>query len=159
MEEISSQYKNGEEAASIDGISHIRDEGLKYLFIFKYTECNRRHIDFSLFIDEAFNPDIPHTTLIELLGILLDNAIEAAGEADKMVVLVRLESTDGYSIKVLNTFAFKPDLQHIFNDGYSTKAGHSGYGLNRLHQILRKHKQISYSVDTADGWFIFKLMM
>ena len=145
--------------AAVDGISNLRDDGLKSLFIFKYLECLRRGISFELFADTEFAFDVRAGVLIELLGIVLDNAIEAAGECLHGSVTVKLEVAQGCAVEVVNTFETPPDTRRIFDDGYTTKPGHSGFGLYRMKQILRKHRQIGYSAECSGGFFILRLAM
>ena len=147
------------EYAAVDGISSLHDDGLKSLFIFKYLECLRRGISFELFADTEFAFDVRAGVLIELLGILLDNAIEAAGECPQGSVTVKLEAAQGCAIEVVNSFQTPPDTRRIFDVGYTTKPGHSGFGLYRMKQILRKHRKISYSVECSGGFFILRLAM
>lgn len=83
--------------------------------------------------------------LIEVLGILLDNAFEQELEnafADKRIGLRVMETEQAYKISVSNRIK---DWSHIaldklFETGYSTKGENRGLGLSRVKQICDKYK-------------------
>lgn len=83
--------------------------------------------------------------LIEVLGILLDNAFEQELEnvfADKRIGLCITETEQAYHISVSNRIK---DWSHValdklFETGYSTKGENRGLGLSRVKQICDKYK-------------------
>ena len=48
-----------------------------------------------------------------------------------------------------------PDLARIFDKGYTTKTGHTGLGLHRLRQLLRRHPRALTDARLIDDTFIF----
>lgn len=83
--------------------------------------------------------------LIELMGILLDNAIEALNERkeDKNIVL-RLKDENETIIEVANTSRIytNTEIEKFCIDGYSTKSNKRGIGLTRVKDIANKYKAI-----------------
>lgn len=81
-----------------------------------------------------------------MLGILLDNAIEASIEADEKiinVVFIKEEGKNRVLIKIENTYLDKEvDLGKIFEKEYTTKAGNSGLGLWKVRDILSKDTKL-----------------
>lgn len=79
--------------------------------------------------------------LVELVGILVDNAIEA--EVDERTVKVTLKKEKGMNvIEVSNRYPYLNTqmLSKIFNKGYSTKSSHGrGYGLYNLSQLIKRY--------------------
>ena len=78
---------------------------------------------------------------VEVIAILLDNAIEAAGPGD--VVYARAaEETDGLRFSVLNPHGALSNVEFVqmFRRGWSTKGedGH-GYGLYNVRRIAERH--------------------
>jgi len=92
---------------------------------------------------------LPHRTYIdlyEILSIVLDNAIEAAKEADKKIVLISAKQiTGGVLIEIVNTFSNEIDLNKLGEKNYSTKNRDSGLGLNYIYK-LNKNIQIESEV-------------
>lgn len=94
--------------------------------------------------------DIPNTVelieidkleLISILGVLLDNAIEAATEADKKVLFLGFyQNKNGAVIKIGNSCKNIPDFEEIYNWGYTTKEKGHGIGLSNVKQIIEKHR-------------------
>ncbi|MCX7843749.1 MAG: GHKL domain-containing protein [Clostridia bacterium] len=77
--------------------------------------------------------------LCKILGILLDNAIEAAAEGAKRHVELFAKPSDqgeGIIIKISNTFSQEVDVQKIFGKGFSSKPDHSGMGLWEVRKML-----------------------
>lgn len=78
---------------------------------------------------------------MELIAILLDNAVEAASPGDVLYARAA-EQADGLRFSVLNPHRALSNLEFIqmFRRGWSTKgeAGH-GYGLYNVRQIVERH--------------------
>lgn len=85
-----------------------------------------------------------------ILGILLDNAIEAANECDKKIINVRFmqdRTSKRKLIIVENTYKNKNvDIDKIFEKGYSTKKeikDEHGLGLWTVRKILKYHDNLN----------------
>ena len=51
-----------------------------------------------------------------LLGLLIDNAIEAAEKSEKKYVDIRMANAEnGYRIIIENTYGTKPELAHLYD--------------------------------------------
>ncbi|MCD7965728.1 MAG: GHKL domain-containing protein [Clostridiaceae bacterium] len=78
---------------------------------------------------------------VEVIAILLDNAIEAAAPGDVLYARA-IEEGDSLRFSVLNPHAALTNMEFIqmFRRGWSTKgeAGH-GYGLYNVRQIVERH--------------------
>lgn len=78
---------------------------------------------------------------VEVIAILLDNAIEAAAPGDVLYAKA-IEEGDSLRFSVLNPHAALTNMEFIqmFRRGWSTKgeAGH-GYGLYNVRQIMERH--------------------
>lgn len=92
-----------------------------------------------------------------MLGILLDNAIEACIEADEKiinVVFVKEDIRNRVLIKIENTYLDKEiDLGKIFEKEYSTKEGNSGLGLWKVRDILSKDTKLDLFTTKDDYMF------
>ena len=79
-----------------------------------------------------------------MLGILLDNALEATKDCEEKIVNVQFikeEESNKKMIIIENTYSNKDvDTEKIFEKNYTTKKaqGNSGLGLWKINDILRK---------------------
>lgn len=103
--------------------------------------------------------------LIEVLGILLDNAMESFAESRTKQRVIRLtmqEKEDEVLISVANPAKKMTcaEIEELFTDGVSTKGKNRGIGLARL-QELAKQYNTAVIVDTFGeenyNWLRFKI--
>lgn len=83
--------------------------------------------------------------MIEVIGILFDNALEAlAGEDNKKMQLRLLESTEGIVLEVANVSRIfsNTEIEKFCCYGYSTKGNKRGVGLSRVKEIVKKSDAI-----------------
>lgn len=95
--------------------------------------------------------------LLRCIGILMDNAMEAAfdesGDVDVMI------TAQGGEIIFLisNSLSSAPNLSDIWKKGYSTKGDHRGIGLYSYQQITNSYKNVSCSSSFMNGRFYQEL--
>lgn len=88
---------------------------------------------------------IPEYVIIEMIGILLDNAIEAVEGTKQPFFIIKIFERKGrFHIVVANPVEqlLLDDIHHFFEKGYSSKEGHRGYGLNKI-----KEYSIQYQME------------
>jgi len=92
-----------------------------------------------------------------VLGILMDNAIEAANECENKVINVTFRKDSKRHMQLLvieNTYKNKDiDTDKIFEKGYSTKTGNTGLGLWEIRQILKKNNNLNLYTTKNDTYF------
>ena len=96
-----------------------------------------------------------------ILGILLDNAIEAASECEEKIINLEMRKHIKPNRQILtieNTYSNKEvDTTRIFEKGYTSKkdATHPhGLGLWEVNQILKKNKNLALFTTKNDTYFI-----
>ena len=93
-----------------------------------------------------------------ILGILMDNAIEASSECENKVINVtfRRDSKKHMQLLVIeNTYKNKKiSTDKIFEKGFSTKKGNSGLGLWEIRQILKKNNNLNLFTTKNENFFI-----
>lgn len=80
--------------------------------------------------------------LIEILGILIDNAIEASVYNDIIYLYIN-KNNDNLEVLLRNPYKYTSNLEFskMFELGYSTKSKNSrGYGLNNVKNIINDNK-------------------
>lgn len=92
-----------------------------------------------------------------ILGILMDNAIEAASECDEKVINVTIRNDIRQHRQLLiveNTYKNKDiNLDKIYEKGFSTKQKNTGLGLWEVNKIINKHKNITRFTTKTDKFF------
>lgn len=92
-----------------------------------------------------------------ILGILMDNAIEATSECDKKYIHVEIRNDLNRNRQLLiieNTYKDKNiNIDKIYEKGYSTKPHNTGFGLWEVENILKKHKNITRFTTKDDQLF------
>ena len=94
--------------------------------------------------------------IVEVLSILLDNAIEklAELEIEKRQMIVFIEEQEGLHIEIRNRTEYidYDILKKFFEDGYTTKEKGRGLGLYHLKNIVSANKgKLSIRNEEKDG--------
>ena len=120
-------------------------------------------INLEIFMDLS----IIHMKIYEftrILGILLDNAIEAASECEEKIINIEFRNDSGTNkqlVIIKNTYQnHELDMSKIFEKGYSTKNDKENHGLGlwEVNQILRKNNNmVELLTNRNDEFFIQQL--
>lgn len=147
---------------SILNPSIINNPGIYSLLNNKYFRASELGITMNLeyFIDlNSLKIDIYRFSRI--LGILIDNAIEAASQCEeKMVrVIFRRENRHNRNIIIVeNTYSNKDvDIEKIFEKSVSGKENHSGIGLWEVKKYVNNSKNINLITTKNDKLFTQRL--
>lgn len=126
-------------------------------------------ISFSEIMNVAFNvsvickvevSSIKIYDLCKVLGILLDNAIEAAAESDKKIAELFIRENASKRclfIEISNSYSGTIDTESIFDDGYTTKKGHTGFGLCEIKRIIAKYKNCKIYTHSLQNSFLQRI--
>lgn len=125
-------------------LADVQPMELKGFLYEKALRASSMQVDFQVVIEQGAvirYPDMGN--LIRVFGNLLDNAIEAAAESeDKYITLHILKKESSVFFIIQNTFKEKPDLEKIFEKGYTTKGDEHGNGLYFVKEYLEKRDDI-----------------
>ena len=164
MEGLKNYYSQLEEDCSrvnnlyILNPDNINNPGVYNLLTTKYNEAEEKGIKVTLTVLLDLN-DL-HMKIYEfarILGILLDNAIDAATECDSKVlnIVFRNEAKNNRNIILIeNTYKDKDvDIDQIFNKGVTGKENHTGLGLWEVKQILKKNNNVNLYTTKNEQYF------
>ena len=136
----------------------INNPGVYSLLTTKYNEAEEKGIkvNMSLLLDlSKLNMKIYDFTRV--LGILLDNAIDASSECkEKIMNIIFRDDANNHRqlIIVENTYNDKNvDTEKIFNKGFSGKENHTGLGLWEVRKILNKNKNLNLHTTKNEKYF------
>ena len=136
----------------------INDPGIYSLLTTKYHEAykNDIKINMSVLLDLR-NLNIKIYEFTRILGILLDNAIEACKDCNEKTIniIFRDDTTNRRQlVTVENTYNDKNlDTEKIFQKGFSGKENHTGLGLWEVRKILNKSKNLSLYTTKGNKYF------
>ena len=120
-------------------------EGLQGILYFKSSFARKKSIDFYIDCDKNFKyqnlEKRLYIDLCEIVGVILDNAIEASSQALSKAIYINIKDfPNKIIIKVLNTYNNDIDLDNIGNKNYSTKNRNSGLGLYYIKKLNKNIK-------------------
>lgn len=138
-------YVSADKSGKIwSALADVQPMELKGFLYEKALRASSMQVDFQVVIEQGAvirYPDMEN--LIRVFGNLLDNAIEAAAESeDKYITLHILKKESSVFFIIQNTFKEKPDLEKIFEKGYTTKGDEHGNGLYFVKEYLDKRDDI-----------------
>lgn len=136
----------------------INNPGVYNLLATKYSEAEEKGIKVNLtFLLDLDNLHMKIYEFTRILGILLDNSIEATSECDEKIlnIVFRNDSKNNRNIILIeNTYKDKDvDIDEIFNKGVSGKENHTGLGLWEIRQILKKNNNVNLHTTKNDKYF------
>jgi two-component system sensor histidine kinase AgrC len=92
--------------------------------------------------------------ITKLLGILMDNAIDASKKSkEKEIFLYMTEEKKYINIKIMNSIKDDKGLKNIGKKRYSTKGKNHGFGLLLAKEIVRKNKKLELVTDIDENMF------
>lgn len=127
-------------------LSKVKNPALFGLLNAKVSTAAVKSLDFQITVNSEIDKvSVRIYELCEILGILLDNAIEAAEKSAPKSVRVRIEKDekDAVSFSIENSFEGDVDIERIFEKGYTTSGDSSrGIGLWMVRNTVNKYKNM-----------------
>lgn len=130
----------------------------------KYNKALEENIEMNInvFLD-LNNLNMKIYEFTRILGILLDNSIEAAKECNEKIINIEIRKDTNKNRQLLiieNTYINKDiDTEKIFEKQYSTKAGNTGLGLWEVRQLLKRNNNLNLFTSKTDKYFKQQLEM
>ena len=136
----------------------INNDGIYNLLTKKYQEATEKGIKVNMtFLLDLSKLHMKIYEFARILGILLDNAIEASSECDEKIINLDFREDSKNSrqlIIVENTYKDKNiDTEKIFEKGISSKENHSGIGLFEVRKLIKKNNNLNLFTSKNDNFF------
>lgn len=149
----------GEKIQASTQFGNVRVPQVRSLLLSRLAAMEEKKIDCRL---EALYPvervGIDAWDFTRCLGILLDNAAEAALETETpWVEIVLLYQRGRLSLRVSNPYTGAINPDKIWTEGFSTKGEGRGLGLPGYQRILADYPNAAASTSWADGVFVQEL--
>lgn len=148
-------------------LSKIPSAGLKGLINYKLLEIEDSKINVTVII----SPEVSKMRLSQLstkqqdnlysiVGVYLDNAIQAAVESKKKVVNLEIyKEKKDIVFMISNTYKGKINVDKIDNYKYSTKGKNRGVGLHLVKTILEEEEIFSQQRKIMDNYYVQELII
>lgn len=144
----------------LNQLMNIKSTEIKSIISAKVTYAHEIGIDVNIEIIEPIN-NIPMDTLdlARILGIFLDNAIEAALETEHPAMsFVMIDNDNSIAIIILNNYInYNIPYYELKKISISTKGKNRGIGLHNAEKIMSKYSNIIHDTEINDDQFIQRL--
>ena len=138
----------------------INHPAIYHMLATKYYEADQKNVQINLnvFLDlNEIEDRMKIYDFTRILGILLDNAIDAAVECKKKIINVTFRkeiSNNMIAVIIQNTYKNKDvDTEEIYQKGVSSKENHSGLGLWKVRQILMHNNNLNLFTTKNEEFF------
>ena len=141
---------------AVSGLHNLHMVELKSLVYAKMIYAQELNIDVSLEITDKIDEiNINSFDLVRMIGILLDNAIEACQECENPKIafsIVKIENDITFIIR--NTYIrHNIDYSKLGNIGVSSKGERRGIGLYNIKSILKDYDHVVLDTEYLDVYF------
>lgn len=148
---------NNDTKPSDGNLYQINDKLIRGIIITKIMIARDKRIDTHIEIDQNNSVNKKDSVdITRVLGILFDNAIEAALKNPQPELNFALISDNDYSEFVFKN-NFDPtttiEMSKLYDLGYSTKSDHSGLGLATVKKIVNDNKDFLLQTKIKDNYF------
>lgn len=142
--------------SKIGMLQNLKVKEIKGLIASKLINAEEKGIKVNIELrDEIEFLRIDKVALTRIVGILLDNAIEATLEAEeKSINFAIVKNDNSITIVIANTFNDKKvPIHKMFKKGFSTKGENRGLGLSNIREILKENQNTTIDTFIEDGYF------
>ncbi len=147
-------------------IKSIPISGVKGLINFKLLKMKELNIDVEFYITEEIEKEKLDLTMKEkndlntILGVIFDNAIEAALESKNPMISFQMykEEKDKITILLANTFK-EINIEQMEEKGFSTKGKNRGLGLSLLNETLKRNPRYTKNTSIFENFFVQKIFI
>lgn len=140
--------------AKLSNIKVLEIKGVLYTKIVQAMNLNL-NVELEL-VEEITRIDMNLLTLSRVLGIYLDNAMEAAAQTPEGRLRIALLQADGQVIFHIenSTLPLSVPLDALFGEGFTTKEKHAGLGLSNAASLLSGIPNASTLTSCKAGVFV-----
>lgn len=136
-------------------LQNLKIDVLKGVILSKYQKALNQGIDIEIGIQcQILQTEINEIDLCRVVGIYLDNSIEAALDAKEKQILVYMDQIeDQYMIKISNTYNGTISPIVMGEKNKTTKGEGRGMGLYSASRIIKRNKNMSNETVIKGGYY------
>ncbi|TLQ04272.1 GHKL domain-containing protein [Pediococcus stilesii] len=141
-----------------DGLENIKVPAIRSLTYQKLVKAQQLGVETNLEVRDPFSKvAVDIITVVRILGILLDNAIEATADQNKGIISIAyvVQSDGDLEVIVQNTVKNdnQVELNKIFEDGYTTKGNGHGMGLSNVKKLVDETPNTTLEIRIVGGQY------
>ncbi|PTI44113.1 ATP-binding protein [Staphylococcus xylosus] len=149
-------------AIKINGIENLHVREIKGLLTTKILQAQEKNIRISIEVPESIEKiDMPIINLSRVIGILLDNAIEASEKINEepliRIAFIKNEDTSVTFIVMNKCDPDMPKVHTLFQENFSTKGKNRGLGLSTLKELTDSTTNVLLDTTIDNNYFIQKV--
>ena len=136
----------------------VNNNGIYNLITQKYSKAEEKDIKVNItFLLDLSTLNMKIYEFARILGILLDNAIEASAESDEKIINITFRNDIKNSAQIVtieNSYKDKNvNTEEIFQKGITGKEDHQGLGLWKVKKIVDKNSNVYLFTSKNDKFF------
>lgn len=166
LDEVIGEHKTGQNY-TVKQLGFLPDGGVKGLLYHKLSKMEDNNIKYYLYVDQNLkDKDIEsfdlktYRDLTKLLGVFLDNAIDAALKSEEKEIEVELKDKDDcLLLTISNTYDKNIDINKVGKSGFTTKGVGHGFGLSIVKDIAKTNSEIETFSSKESDKFIQTAMI
>lgn len=166
LDEVIGEHKTGQNY-TVKQLGFLPDGGVKGLLYHKLSKMEDNNIKYYLYVDQNLkDKDIEsfdlktYRDLTKLLGVFLDNDIDAALKSEEKEIEVELKDKDDcLLLTISNTYDKNTDINKVGKSGFTTKGVGHGFGLSIVKDIAKTNSEIETFSSKESDKFIQTAMI
>lgn len=161
LEDYSNSYFDNISMQLFKDLNNVQNPYLKSLLISKLTLIHQNQIECHFECRDVVSDGFINIfDLVRLLGISIDNAIEATKkQTNGEIQIAIIEETAQLSFVINNTTSNQADVTEMMQEGFTTKKHHSGLGLVNVQDIKRKYPNLFVQYRKNNQWFNLSIVI
>lgn len=163
LDSITDDAKKTHSSYLISQLNNFPDGGIKGLLYYKLSTMEDMNISYDINVGTGVKRKLSlletnmYKNITKVLGVLLDNAIEAASKSkNKKILIITKKSDDKIIFSIYNTYTGKIELNKI-GTGYTTKGKGRGYGLRLVEDIISTNRSFDINRYLEDNYYVTDL--
>ena len=143
----------------MNGIEKLKVREIKGLITTKILQAQEKKIPISIEVpDEVDRIDMNTIELSRIIGIILDNAIEASENLEDPLIRIAFINDVSVTFIVMNKCSDNiPKIHELFEQGFSTKGDNRGLGLSTLKELTDENENVLLDTIIENGFFVQKV--
>ncbi|MCG1058354.1 GHKL domain-containing protein [Staphylococcus epidermidis] len=144
----------------MNGIEKLKVREIKGLITTKIIQAQEKRIPISIEVpDEIDRIDMNTVELSRIIGIIVDNAIEASENLEEPLINIAfIDNEESVTFIVMNKCSNDiPKIHELFEQGFSTKGDNRGLGLSPLKELTDSNENVLLDTVIENGYFVQKV--
>lgn len=161
LSSYSDTYLNNMSTEVYRDLGNIQIPYLKSLLISKLNQIIQKEIQCSFECSRPLKKvPVNEFDLVRILGITIDNSIESTENAvDGTIYISIINLAESITFIIKNTNISTEKVTNLSKQGYTSKTGHSGFGLSNITEIQKKYSNLIVNYSNKRDFFTIEITL